>query len=57
MVSAVASDSAGLYVHWGVVQVSVANLVLIGLMVVIFIAAVLLPLGRHPERYETEDSS
>ena len=55
MVSALAADTAGTYVHWGWVQISVANLVVIGLMLVIFADAVLLPLGRHPERYETED--
>jgi len=36
----------GHYVHWGVIQISVANLVVIGLMVVIFIAALLLPFPR-----------
>ena len=52
MVSGVAAQGAGTYVHWGWVQISVANLIVIGLMLVIFAAAVLLPLGRHPERYE-----
>ena len=33
----------GRYVHWGVVQISVANLVLILLMVALFAAAILLP--------------
>ena len=37
----------GHYVHWGFVQLSVANLVLIGLMVVVFVAAVLIPFRRH----------
>ncbi len=55
MVSSVAADTAGAYVHWGVVQISVANLVVIGLMIVVLIAAVLLPLGRHADRYETQD--
>ena len=55
MVSGVAAEGAGTYVHWGWVQISVANLVVIGLMLLIFAAAVFLPLGRHPERYETED--
>ena len=36
------------YVHWGVIQLSVANLVVIGLMVVVFVAALLLPFpGRR----------
>jgi hypothetical protein len=55
MVSGVAAEGAGTYVHWGWVQISVANLIVIGLMLVIFVAAVLLPLGRHPERFETGD--
>jgi hypothetical protein len=33
----------GHYVHWGVIQISVANLLLILLMVAIFAAAILLP--------------
>ncbi|MGE7434297.1 hypothetical protein [Kitasatospora sp. NPDC001175] len=33
----------GHYVHWGVVQISVTNLVVICLMVVVFVAALLLP--------------
>jgi hypothetical protein len=37
----------GHYVHWGFIQMSAANLVLIGLMVVVFVAAVLIPFRRH----------
>ncbi len=37
----------GHYVHWSFVQLSVANLVVIGLMVVVFIAAILIPFRRH----------
>jgi len=33
----------GRYVHWGVIQISVANLVLILIMVLLFAAAILLP--------------
>ena len=33
----------GRYVHWGVIQISVANLLLILLMMAIFAAAILLP--------------
>lgn len=33
----------GHYVHWGVIQISVANLLLILVMVIIFAAAILLP--------------
>ncbi len=40
----------GHYVHWGVIQLSVANLVVIAAMVVVFVAALLLPFpkGRRP---------
>lgn len=36
----------GHYVHWGVVQISVANLVVIALMVVTFVVALLLPFPK-----------
>ena len=36
----------GHYVHWGVIQLSVANLVVIALMVAIFVAALLLPFPK-----------
>ena len=37
----------GHYVHWGFIQMSVANLIVIGLMVVVFVAAILIPFRRH----------
>ncbi len=37
----------GHYVHWGFIQMSVANLVVIGLMVTVFVAAILIPFRRH----------
>ena len=41
-------NQPGSYVHWSIFEVSVANLVLIAVMVVIFGAALLLPFpGRH----------
>ncbi|MFF4501384.1 hypothetical protein [Streptomyces sp. NPDC001401] len=36
-------NGTGRYVHWGVIQLSVANLVVIGVMVVVFVVALLLP--------------
>lgn len=41
--SAINLDHPGRYVHWGVIQISVANLVLILLMIVVFAAAILIP--------------
>jgi len=40
---AVGLDGTGRYIHWGVIQLSVSNLLVIVLIVVIFAAAVLLP--------------
>ncbi len=37
----------GHYVDWGFIQISVANLVVIGLMVIVFVAAILIPFKRH----------
>jgi hypothetical protein len=34
------------YIHWGVVQISAANLIVIGLMVVVFALAILLPFPK-----------
>lgn len=47
LASLVNLNGSGHYVHWGFVQISVANLVLIGLMVVVFVAAILIPFRRH----------
>ena len=33
----------GTYVHWGFVQISVANLVVIALMLLVFVAALFVP--------------
>jgi hypothetical protein len=43
-------NGPGRYVHWGFVQISVANLVLIGLMVIVFVGAILIPFRRHRGR-------
>jgi hypothetical protein len=48
-----AADSAGRYLTWGVIQISVTNLVIIAAMVVVFFLAVLLPFpGSHDESRE-----
>jgi uncharacterized iron-regulated membrane protein len=43
---------SGHYVHWGFIQLSVANLVVILAMIVVFILAILLPFPkrRDPDR-------
>jgi hypothetical protein len=43
-------NHTGRYVHWGFIQISVANLIVIGLMVVVFVAAVLIPFKRPGRR-------
>ncbi|MGC8461344.1 MAG: hypothetical protein ACP5OR_05835 [Candidatus Dormibacteria bacterium] len=37
------------YVHWGFLQISVPNLLVIILMLLVFIAAILLPFPMHGE--------
>ncbi len=43
-------NGPGRYVHWGFIQISVANLVVIGLMIIVFFAAILIPFRRHGGR-------
>jgi hypothetical protein len=43
-------NGTGHYIHWGAVQISVANLVVIALMVVIFALALLLPFPHGRRR-------
>ncbi len=42
-------NGPGHYVHWGFVQISVANLVVILLMVAVFVLALLLPFPRRKD--------
>ena len=47
---AVGLDGTGKYVHWGVVQLSVSNLVVIAVIVVLFVAALVIPFpGGGPD--------
>lgn len=39
-------NGPGHYLNWGVVQISVANLVVIGVMVLIFVLALVLPFPK-----------
>ena len=43
-------DHPGHYVHWGVIQISVANLVVIGVMVLLFVLALFLPFPKGRTR-------
>jgi hypothetical protein len=48
--AAVNLDHTGHYLHWGFIQISVANLVVIVLMVLVFIAAILLPFPKGRDK-------
>jgi hypothetical protein len=39
-------NNPGHYLNWGVIQISVANLVVIAVMLVVFLLAVLLPFPK-----------
>ncbi len=43
-------NGSGRYIHWGFIQLSVANLVVILLMILVFILAIVLPFPRRKER-------
>jgi len=45
--SVVDLNRPGHYLHWGFIQMSLANAIVIGLMVVVFFAAILIPFRRH----------
>ena len=40
-------NGTGHYIHWGFIQISVANFVVIVLMVVVFVLAILLPFPKR----------
>ncbi|HUJ67726.1 MAG TPA: hypothetical protein VLX59_19435 [Acidimicrobiales bacterium] len=46
---AVDLNSPGYYIHWGFIQISLANLIVISLMVVVFVVALFAPFpgGRN----------
>jgi hypothetical protein len=43
-------NGSGHYIHWGFIQMSVANFVVIVLMIAIFVLAILLPFPRRKGR-------
>ncbi len=40
-------SGSGRYIHWGFIQISVANFVVIILMVVVFVLAILVPFPKR----------
>jgi hypothetical protein len=45
----IAAEAPGKYIHWGVIQISVANLAIIGVMVLLFILALVVPFPTHDD--------
>ena len=40
-------NGSGRYIHWGFIQMSYGNLIVIVLMIVVFVLAILLPFPRR----------
>jgi hypothetical protein len=45
-------NGSGHYIHWGFIQMSVANFVVILLMIAVFVLAIVLPFPRRRGRDE-----
>jgi hypothetical protein len=45
----IAAEAPGKYIHWGVIQISVANLAIISVMVLLFILALVVPFPTHDD--------
>ena len=50
----IVAGAPGKYIAWGVIQISVANLAIIGVMVLLFILALVVPFPSHDEQPEQE---
>jgi hypothetical protein len=51
--STVLASGAGRYLHWGVIQISLTNLIIIGLMLVVFVLAIVVPFPGHRRRRDS----
>lgn len=40
-------DSPAYYVHWGFIEIALPNLIVIGLMVLVFVLALVVPFPGH----------
>jgi hypothetical protein len=47
--SSLVAEGPGKYIHWGVIQISVANLAIIAVMVLLFILALVIPFPTHDD--------
>jgi hypothetical protein len=45
----IAAEGPGKYIHWGVIQISVANFAIIAVMVLLFILALVVPFPAHDD--------
>jgi len=50
----IVAEGPGNYIHWGVIQISVANAIIIGVMVLLFILALVVPFPTHEEQPDKE---
>jgi len=54
----IVAEGPGKYVNWGVIQISVANLTIIGVMILLFILALVVPFPTgHGEQSDEEKHS
>ena len=49
------TDPAGRYVHWGVVLISVTNLLVIAAMVLLFVLALVVPFGSGQDQESDQE--
>jgi len=50
----IVAEGPGKYIHWGVIQISMANLIIIGVMILLFILALVVPFPSHDEPPDEE---
>lgn len=50
LASLVNLGGTGRYIHWGVIQISLANLIVILVMIVMLVAAIAIPFPKHQAR-------
>jgi hypothetical protein len=53
----IVAEGPGKYIHWGVIQISVANLIIICAMVLLFILALVVPFPTHDGSSDDEAHS
>jgi hypothetical protein len=48
-------DGLGHYLHWHFINISVANVIVIGLMLLVFVLAILLPFPGHRSKEDRDE--